>query len=126
MVALMLVPAALSLIVLGAHFLRAGNLLLVALVPVLLVMLFVRRRWAALALQVSLLLGALEWAWTLAGLAARRIHAGEPVARLAIILGAVTLVTGVSGLLFSTGRLKRWYGEGPRESGTEEDSAQAS
>ena len=114
MVALMLLPAALSLLVLGAHFLRAGNLLLVALVPVALVVLFVRKPWAAQAVQAALLLGAIEWAWTLYDLVGQRSGAGEPVTRLAIILGSVTLVTGASGLLFSTSRLKRWYAESSR------------
>jgi hypothetical protein len=106
---LQLVPVVLSLLVLGAHFLRGGNTPLVAVSLGLLVLLAVRRRWAARVLQVALLLGALEWIRTLLTLAGGRMQAGQPVLRLAIILGAVAAVTGLSALLFQTHRLRRVY-----------------
>jgi hypothetical protein len=100
--------------VLGAHFLRGGDISLVAVSLGLLVLLAVRRRWAARVLQVALLLGALEWIRTLLALAGGRMQAGQPVLRLAIILGVVAAVTGLSALLFQTRRLRRVYRSGPR------------
>jgi hypothetical protein len=109
LIALQLVPVVLSLIVLGAHFLRAGSLILVAGVLCLLGLLGVRRPWAARTVQVALLLGALEWARTLVSLVGQRAQAGQPMTRLALILGGVALVTGLSALMFRAGRLRAWY-----------------
>lgn len=109
MIALQLLPVVLSLLVLAAHFLRAGNLLLVILVLGLLVLLGVRRAWAARTVQIALLVGALEWIWTLTRLVNARAQAGEPALRMAIILGGVALVTGMSALLFQTERLRRRF-----------------
>jgi hypothetical protein len=104
-----LVPALLSLLVLGAHFLRAGNLLLLGAVLGLMAILLVRRPWAARAVQVALLLGTAEWARTLVVLAGARARAGEPAARLVAILSCVALATGLSTLVFRTGRVRRWF-----------------
>ena len=111
MVALLLLPVVLSLLVLAAHFLRSGNLVLVVLVLAFVALLAVRRRWAARLVQVALLLGALEWVRTMAQLAAWRSQAGQPVARMVVILGAVTLVTLSSALVFRSARLQRWYAD---------------
>lgn len=94
---------------LGAHFLRAGNLILVALVLVLLGLLAVPRRWAARAVQVALVLGAVEWTRTLVQLAAWRLQTGQPFLRLVFILGVVAVLTGLSSLLFRTRRLRDRY-----------------
>lgn len=104
-----LVPVALSLLVLGGHFLRSGHVVLVALVVTLLALLAVRRAWAARAVQVVLVLGAVEWTMTLLSLVVQRRMMGEPVLRLAIILGAVVLVTAASAVLFQTEPLRTRY-----------------
>lgn len=111
---LRLLPVALSLLVLAAHFLRAGQSLPLALVVALLVLLFARQPWVPRVLQVALLLGAAEWVRTLAAIAARRLRDGEPVARMAVILGAVALATAVSALVFRSPSVRRWYGAGER------------
>ncbi len=114
MIVIQLLPAVLSLPVLAAHFLRAGNILMVGVVLVLLGILGVRRRWAVQLLQVALVLGAAEWVRTLVVLAASRSQAGEPVSRLILILGSVAALTALSTLVFRTARLRRWYqGEPP-------------
>jgi glucose-6-phosphate-specific signal transduction histidine kinase len=105
-----LLPALLSLLVLGAHFLRAGNLLLLGVALGLMAILLVRRWWAARAVQVALLLGMAEWARTLVELAGARARAGEPYARLVAILAGVALATGLSALALRTGRARRWFG----------------
>ena len=113
MIGLLLLPAALSLLVLGAHFLRAGNRVLVAVVLVLLGLLGVRRRWACRLVQIALLLGAAEWVRTTIALARWRSGNGQPFVRMIVILAAVTLVTALSALAFRSARLRRWYGREP-------------
>ncbi len=109
MIALQLVPVVLSLLVLGAHFLRGQNMVMFGLVAGLLVLLAVPRRWAARLVQVALVLGAVEWTLTLIRLASWRAQAGQPYLRMVAILAAVAVLTGLSALVFRTERLRRWY-----------------
>lgn len=109
MIGLQLLPVVISLLVLGAHFLRAGSVFAVALVFAALILLGVRRRWAARLVQAALLLGAFEWVRTLVQLAAWRVQTGQPATRLIVILGSVALLTGLSALVFHTARLRAWF-----------------
>jgi len=86
-------PALLALLMLGAHFLRFGQLPLVALCLALLVPLFVPRPWAQAVTRWALLLGALVWLWTLVEDVRMRLAFGEPWLRLALILGGVVVFT---------------------------------
>jgi hypothetical protein len=113
MVALQLFPVVLSLLVLGAHFLRAGNSVLVLGVLMVLALLFVRRPWAARVVQITLLLGTLEWGHTLVTLAVIRMQVGDPVRRLLIILGPVAAVSLLSAWLMQVGALRHVYRLGP-------------
>lgn len=110
MTPLSLIPVVLSLLVLGAHFLRSGNLLAVSGTLVLVGLLFVRRPWAARAVQISLVLASLEWIRTLLQLTVERMHTGQPFLRMAIILGIVAAVTLLSAFLFQSRRLLEFYG----------------
>lgn len=107
---LQLLPAGLSALVLGAHFLRAGNLGLLLASLALIALMFVRRPWAARIIQVGLLLGALEWLRALIVLVTLRMQTGEPFTRLAIILGSVAVVSVASTLLSRTRRLRQRFG----------------
>ena len=109
MIGLQLLPVVISLIVLAAHFLRDGNIVMVIVVFVLLGLLAVRRRWAAKLVQLALILGAVEWARTLIQLVAWRSETGQPMLRLVFILGSVALLTALSALVFRADRLKKWY-----------------
>lgn len=115
MIGLQLLPVVLSFVVLGAHFLRAGDMAMVALVLLVLGLLGVRRRWAVRLVQVALLLGAAEWVRTLVGLVALRTQTGQPVLRLVLILGSVAVVTGLSALVFRAARLRTRYELGPTQ-----------
>lgn len=111
-----LVAPALSLLVLGAHFLRAGSPLLTLGALGTLVLLFVRRRWAARAVQAVLVLGALEWVRALVVLTGERMSEGLPYGRLVVILGVVATITAASALAFRGRTLRHWYrtdGDGP-------------
>lgn len=78
MLALLLTPAVLSALILGAHFLRRGQMvpLLACLVAAALPAL--RHPQARRVLQFYLLLGTLEWLRTLGQLVAERRELGEP------------------------------------------------
>jgi hypothetical protein len=106
----LLAPAGLSLLVLGAHFLRAGRLALVVAVLVLFGLLFVRRPWAGRTVQVALLLGALEWVRTTLVLTGERASMGRPYGRMVVILGAVAAVCAGSAWLLRAERVRLWFG----------------
>jgi hypothetical protein len=107
---LTLLPAILSYLVLGAHFLRGGHWVLVALCLALAGALAFRRRWVAILAQVTLVLAALEWVRTLLLLLEERRSLGEPYLRMVLILGGVAAFTLASAFLFHLPVLKRRYG----------------
>lgn len=102
-------PIVLSLLLLGAHFLRYGNTLVVVGMVALLGLLFVRQWWVARLMQVVLVLGALEWLRTLILLVQERMVTGAPYLRLSVILGVVIAVTVVAALLFQAKALRAIY-----------------
>lgn len=104
------IPVMLSLVVLGAHFMRNGDTVFVASAVVLTALLFVRQLWVARLMQVVLVLGALEWVRALYELAQARAALGEPYGRMLVILGSVAAVTACSALVFQSKTLKGVYG----------------
>jgi hypothetical protein len=110
MLLLRLAPVVLAALLLGAHFYHAGELGLAALAVAALALLFVRRPWAARALQAGLVAGAIEWVRTLATIAAERVSSGQPYARMALILAAVALVTALAALVFEMRAVRSRYG----------------
>lgn len=104
-----LVPVILSTLVLGAHFFRGGNLLVLAVVIGFLFLLLVKRPWVAWAYQALLVAGAVEWLRTLVEIMRRRQAMGEPWTRMAIILGAVAVITAASALVFRLKPLRERY-----------------
>ncbi len=107
--ALLLTPAVLSLLVLAAHFLRHGQLGLLVVTLAFVGLLALRRAWVARLVQVTLVLGTIEWGWTLYTLHAARQAMGIPTTRMSLILGAVAAITLISAVLFQLGPLKRRY-----------------
>ena len=103
-------PIVLSILVLGAHFLRFGNWIGVFAALLLIALLFVRRPWVARLMQVLLVLGTLEWLRTMYELAHMRALQGQPYGRMLVILGIVAAVTFCSALLFQSKALKKNYG----------------
>ena len=96
-IAALLLPA-LALLLLGAHFFRAGLEPLTAGCLVLVALLFVRSAWSARVLQIALALGTLEWLRTAWVFASARAAIGQPYTRLLVILGTVALVTAFAAL----------------------------
>jgi hypothetical protein len=109
---LALLPVGLSILVLAAHFYRAGNVLLFIAALLLLALIAVAKPWAARTLQTALLVGAAEWLRTMASFVSARQAEARPWLRLAVILTAVALVSALSALAFRTKALRTRYGLG--------------
>ena len=89
----------LALLLLAAHFYRAGVYPLVVATVALAGLVLVPRPWAGPMLGLVLLFGALEWLRTAWVLATLRDSMGLPSGRLLAILGAVALFTLVSAFV---------------------------
>jgi hypothetical protein len=106
---LKLFPVVLSFLLLAAHFYRAGHLIITALCIGVLFLLFLRESWVPRMFQVLLILGALEWLRTLYSIASMRVAFEQDWTRLAVILGAVALLTALSGLVFKSEGVRARY-----------------
>ena len=99
---LRLLPVIFSILLLGAHFYRAGHLLLAGGALLSLGLLCIRKPQATWLMQGLLVAGAVEWLATAIRLVADRQAQGLPWLRLAIILGLVSLCTLLSILPLRT------------------------
>lgn len=104
------IPVILSLLVLGAHFMRYDNTVGVVISVALIGLLLVRKAWVVRVVQLALLLGALEWALTVYRLVQMRMAMGEPATRMVVILGIVIAVTAGSAVLLETRTMRQVYG----------------
>jgi hypothetical protein len=103
---MLLFAPGLALVVLGAHFYRAGSWPLTLGCLLLVALLAWPRAWVVRLVQVCLVAGAIEWLWTAFGYVQQRIASGQPWMRLALILGAVAVLTAASALVFRCQRLR--------------------
>ncbi|UCD93622.1 MAG: 4Fe-4S binding protein [Candidatus Zixiibacteriota bacterium] len=95
-------PVILSALLLGAHFLRAGNHGLVAAALAAPSILFYRRRWVLYATAGLLITGALIWAETTWTIVHFRMGNGQSWLRMfAIMAGVILLTAGSSFVLVS-------------------------
>ena len=113
MLTLLLLPPLVSILLLIVHFFRGGTVPAMLLCVFLLLLLLVRRPWAVRILQVSLLLGSVEWVRVALLLTTARIEAGAPYLRLACILGSVALLTFGSVFVFHLGTVRRHFKVSP-------------
>lgn len=96
-------------LLLGAHFLRAGNFLMVAVCLASPLLFFYRRRWSLIALQVLAYCASATWVAVAIDLVQMREQLGQRWTAAAIILGSVALFTLVSGLLLNSRRITARY-----------------
>jgi hypothetical protein len=112
-IVLRLIPVFLSSLLLAAHFSRANQPVLLLAALALPFLLLIRQPWSARTVQLALILGGLEWLRAAWGYVRQRMETGEPWGRLVAILGAVTLFTWASALVFRSPRLRSvWFGSG--------------
>jgi len=104
-----LLPVILATLTLLAHFLRTANLFAIAFCIAVLIALFFRQRWIPRAVQLFLILAALEWIRTLFELKATYAEQDRDPARMMRILIIVASITLASALIFEIPRVKRFY-----------------
>jgi hypothetical protein len=102
----LLVVAALLL---GAHFLRAGDLPLVALCLAAPLLFLYRQRLSLVVLQLAAYGATASWVWTTLRLVETRRQFGQPYTAAVIILGAVALFTLVAGVLLNSRGMRERY-----------------
>ncbi len=88
-----IIPLILAFIVLGAHFLRYGNLLMMAICLPIPFALFIKKRWALWGVQALTVVGALFWIKVAIDNLWVRLAAGVPWVRMVAILLAVSAFT---------------------------------
>ncbi len=99
---LRLLPVIFSMLLLVAHFYRAGHLLLAGGALLSLGLLCIRQPQAIRLMQGLLVAGAVEWLFTAVRLVMDRQTQGLPWLRLALILGLVAFGTLLSALSLRT------------------------
>jgi hypothetical protein len=104
-----LLPTLLSALLMAAHFLRAGDLLLMMGCLAVPLLLLIRRLWVAVVMQVLLVLGAGQWLVTMAAIIAERRDNGQRFLGVIYILGAVALFNLVAATAFFLPVLRRRY-----------------
>jgi hypothetical protein len=103
-------------LLLGAHVLRTGQLLIVLLVLALIPLLAVRRPWTGHVISIVLWIGTLEWLRTVVVRVQERSALGQPFGRMVMILGGVAAITAVAAILTQRGPLGRWFRSGGSDS----------
>ncbi len=96
-------------LLLGAHFLRQGNLILVALCLCAPLLLVYRKRWVLIVLPLLAYGAAASWTVLAVRLVELRLQSGEPWKLAAAILGAVALFTLIAGLLLNSRVVRERY-----------------
>jgi hypothetical protein len=104
-----LIPAIVSLLLIGAHFLRSGNVLVMLMSLLLISALCVREPMVARTVQGALLLATAEWVHVAYGLVAARLAMGAPWTKLVCILGGVAALSLTAIALFRSRALKEMY-----------------
>lgn len=100
---LALTLSTLSFVVLAAHYLREGNVLMcTALLGNAGILLFLRKCLVLRTSQVVLVMGAAVWGLTAYELVQRRLAEGGNAVRLGAILGAVIAVNVAAAVLLGT------------------------
>jgi hypothetical protein len=112
MVVLFMLSATLCFLLMAAHCLRAGNLVLVMMSLAMMGLLWIRRPWMRMAVQMLLALAALEWVRTTYLLAQTRMEEQEPWIRAAVILLAVAAFNLMAAGLLQLQSVRKRYEAG--------------
>jgi uncharacterized membrane protein HdeD (DUF308 family) len=96
-------------LLLGSHFLRAGNFVMVTLCLAASLLFFYRKRWSLIVLQVLAYCAAGTWIAVAIQLVQTRQQLGQPWTIAAIILGSVALFTLLAGLPLNSRAIRERY-----------------
>ena len=106
---LRLLPVFFSGLLMGAHCMRWGSVVLAIACAGFPIILIIPKKWSARAVQVYLLLATAEWVRTLVMISRGRIANEEPWGRMCVILGVIALFTLCSACVFFAKSLKDRY-----------------
>jgi len=105
----MLFLVVMSLLLLAAHFLKAGAPLLTLAALAAVGLVWVRRPWAARTVQVLLVLGGLEWLRAIPGYLGEYAALGKSPTRMLFIMITVAVFTMLTAFVLQTkGQRKRF------------------
>ena len=96
-------------LLLGAHFLRAGNMAMVVLCAAAPLLFLYRRRWSLIGLQFLAYCAAGTWISVAMQLVQVREQLAQSWTVAAMILGTVALFSTVAGLLLNSRAIKDRY-----------------
>jgi hypothetical protein len=96
-------------LLLGAHFLRAGDFVAVALCLAAPLLFLWRRRWSLALLQLVAYAAGGAWILVAIRLIRLRQSSGQPWMLAACILGGVALLTVLAGLLLNARKMRDRY-----------------
>ena len=99
----------LSFLLLGAHFLRAGQIVIMMICLMVPGLLFIKARWSLWLVQMLSSVSVVIWLHTTVTIYRKRVLLGLPWGRALMIMGAVTLFALVSGLLLHSACVKEKY-----------------
>ena len=103
----------LAALLLGAHFLRAGNVAMVALCLAAPLLFLWRSRWSLIALQCLAYGAAATWIAVAMQLLQMRQQLGQPWTAAVVILGSVAVFTLLAGLLLNSRAIRARYSAAP-------------
>ena len=99
----------LAVVLVGAHFFRAGSYALVALCLILPLLLLYKKRWSLIVLQCAAYAASLVWIGAALELVQMRQQMGRPWTTAALILCGVALFTLLAGVLLNSRSLRERY-----------------
>lgn len=104
-----IIPFIITCVLIAAHFLRDGNSLMVIISLLFPLLLLIKKNWVLIVSQLFAYLGAGLWLGTTLQVASERITYDQDWIRMALILGAVAIFSGWSGLLLNHKKVMRNY-----------------
>ncbi|MEI7761981.1 MAG: hypothetical protein WCI85_02000 [Comamonadaceae bacterium] len=99
----------LAVLMMAAHFFRAGNWSLVALCLAAPLLFFYKKRWSLLLLQLGAYCASATWLAATLSLVQMRQQSGRSWTAAFLILGSVMLLTLLAGLLLNSRRMREAY-----------------
>jgi len=104
-----IVPVIVSFLLLAAHFLRESNLVMLGICCGIPWVLLIKDRRSLLIAQIAIYAGVLVWVNTTLRIYRQRVLLGLPWQRAILILGGVTVLTAIAGMLLHSPTLKARY-----------------
>lgn len=99
----------LSCLLLGAHFLRGGHLVLMVLCLIIPSLLLIKKRWSLIIVQIFLFVGTWIWIRTAIIIIHERMILGIPWGKIVIIIGPIAIFTLLAGLLLNSQVVRKRY-----------------